>query len=127
MKVDERIAAKDGEYVAEKQFASAFFGTDVAAYLQSRGVDTVVITGCTTSGCVRASAVDAMQHGFYTVVVRDGVGDRAAAPHEANLFDLDAKYADVLSSSEVHASLEALQPSQMGVRPASDSHSSVTL
>lgn len=127
VKVDERIAAKEGEHVAEKQFASAFFGTDVAAYLQSRGVDTVVITGCTTSGCVRASAVDAMQHGFYTVVVRDGVGDRAAAPHEANLFDLDAKYADVLASSEVHASLEALQPSQMGVRPASDSHSSVTL
>ncbi|MGI9335634.1 MAG: isochorismatase family protein [Gammaproteobacteria bacterium] len=119
--VDDRIAPQAGEHVAEKQFASAFFGTDVAAYLQARGVDTVVITGCTTSGCVRASAVDAMQHGFYTVVVRDGVGDRAQTPHEANLFDMDAKYADVLPAADVHANLETLRTPAGGVEDDNES------
>lgn len=108
VEVDDRLRPLPGEYVAEKKFASAFFGTDVDTYLKSRGVDTLVITGCTTSGCVRASAVDSLQYGYITVVVRDGVGDRAQGPHEANLFDIDAKYGDVVSSPEVHAYLKSL-------------------
>ncbi len=85
------------ETVISKQYASAFFGTSLAATLTSLQVDTVLIAGLSTSGCVRASAVDCVQHGFIPVVVREAVGDRAAGPHEANLFDLQAKYAEVVS------------------------------
>ena len=106
--VDERIRPQPGEYVAEKKFASSFFGTDLDTYLKARGVDTLVITGCTTSGCVRASAVDSLQYGYITLVVRDGVGDRAQGPHDANLFDIDAKYGDVVPSSDVHAYLKSI-------------------
>lgn len=84
-----------GETVITKQYASAFFGTTLASTLTSLGVDTLLIAGLSTSGCVRASAVDACQHGFVPVVVREAVGDRAPGPHEANLFDLQAKYAEV--------------------------------
>ena len=99
--VDDRIRPEPGEIVAEKQFASAFFGTDIDPRLKAFAVDTLVLTGCTTSGCVRASAIDSMQYGYHTVVVRDAVGDRAQGPHEANLFDIDAKYGDVVDSGEV--------------------------
>jgi len=85
------------ERVFTKQYASAFFGTPLAEALHSLGVDTVLIGGVSTSGCVRATAVDACQHGFVPLVVRDAVGDRHPAPHEANLFDLQAKYAEVIS------------------------------
>jgi len=85
-----------GETVITKQYASAFFGTSLASTLTALGVDTVLIAGLSTSGCVRASAVDACQHGFVPLVVRDAVGDRHPAPHEANLFDLQAKYAEVV-------------------------------
>jgi nicotinamidase-related amidase len=85
-----------GETVITKQYASAFFGTTLASTLTSLGVDTLLIAGVSTSGCVRASAVDACQHGFIPLVVRDAVGDRHPAPHEANLFDLQAKYAEVV-------------------------------
>ncbi len=84
-----------GETVITKQYASAFFGTSLASTLTAVGVDTLLIAGLSTSGCVRASAVDACQHGFVPVVVREAVGDRAPGPHEANLFDLQAKYAEV--------------------------------
>ncbi|MFO0511742.1 MAG: isochorismatase family protein [Gammaproteobacteria bacterium] len=84
-----------GETVITTQYASAFFGTSLASTLTARGVDTLLIAGLSTSGCVRASAVDACQHGFVPVVVREAVGDRAPGPHEANLFDLQAKYAEV--------------------------------
>ena len=90
-----------GEVVIVKQYASAFFGTSLAATLRASRIDTVVIGGLSTSGCVRASAVDAMQHGFRTIVVRDGVADRDPRPHEANLFDLAAKYADVVAASQL--------------------------
>lgn len=90
------LAPHAGELVVRKQSASAFFETGLADWLRHRKVDTAVITGCTTSGCVRASVVDAMQHNFRTVVIRDCVGDRAIEPHEANLFDIEQKYADVL-------------------------------
>ncbi len=99
-----------GDVVVLKQYASAFFGTSLASTLTAQGRDSVIVTGLTTSGCVRASAVDAMQHGFIPVVVREAVGDRHAAPHEANLFDLDAKYADVVSEDEVLEHLATLRP-----------------
>jgi len=86
-----------GETVILKQYASAFFGTTLASTLTALGVDTLLIAGVSTSGCVRASAVDACQHGFVPLVVRDAVGDRHPSPHEASLFDLQAKYAEVVS------------------------------
>lgn len=92
---------RDGDVVITKQYASAFFGTSLASTLTSLGVDTVIIVGLSTSGCVRATGVDAVQHGFVPIVVRDAVGDRDERPHEANLFDLDAKYADVLDERTV--------------------------
>lgn len=91
------------EFVVSKQYPSAFFGTSLASLLTSIGVDNVILTGLTTSGCVRATCVDAMSHGFITTVVRDACGDRHSAPHEANLFDMNAKYADVVSESEILA------------------------
>ncbi len=94
------VAPLPGEVVVLKQYASAFFGTSLASTLLAMGVDTVVIVGLTTSGCIRASAVDAIQHGFAPIVVRDAVGDRDSRPHEANLLDLRAKYADVISEAE---------------------------
>ena len=98
-------APRPGEVVVTKQYASSFFGTSLAATLNASGVDTVVVTGFSTSGCVRATALDALQHGFRPIVVADACGDREAATHEQNLFDLDAKYADVLSQQDVIAHL----------------------
>ena len=91
----------DNEVVVVKQYASGFFGTSLASTLTSLGTDTLIITGVSTSGCVRATALDACQHGFVPIVVRDACGDRDQRVHEANLFDLDAKYADVVSEQEV--------------------------
>lgn len=88
------------DIVVTKQYASAFFGTSLAATLRSMGVDTVLITGFSTSGCVRATALDALQHGFIPFVARDACADRHPAPHEANLFDLQAKYAEVVGEAE---------------------------
>lgn len=96
------------ELVFTKQYASSFFGTSLAATLVAQGVDTVVLIGCSTSGCIRATAVDAVQHGFRTIVVRECVGDRHPGPHEANLFDIDSKYGDVISKSEAIAKLAEL-------------------
>lgn len=90
-----------GETVISKQYASAFFGTSLASTLTALGVDTVLIAGLSTSGCIRASAVDCCQHGFIPIVVREAVGDRAAGPHDANLFDLQAKYAEVVGLEDV--------------------------
>ena len=101
VKVDERIHPRPSEQVVLKKYASAFFDTRLDMELRGLGVDTLVIVGCTTSGCIRASAIDSMQNGFRTVVVRDAVGDRAQTPHEVNLFDIDAKYGDVVSSGDV--------------------------
>ena len=101
VEIDERLAPIAGEVVWTKQYASAFFGTALSSTLSAQKVDTLIISGCTTSGCVRASAVDSCQNGFMTNVVRECVGDRSASAHEANLFDLDAKYADVVSLEEV--------------------------
>lgn len=95
------IAPKPDELVLTKHYASAFFGTTLASDLAARRVDTLVITGFSTSGCVRATALDALQHGYAPFVVKDACGDRHAAPHEANLFDLQAKYAEVVCADEV--------------------------
>jgi maleamate amidohydrolase len=94
------LAVSEDELVISKQYPSAFFGTSLASTLTTWGVDTLIITGLTTSGCVRASCVDACSHGFIPIVVRDACGDRHAAPHEANLFDMNAKYADVVGENE---------------------------
>jgi maleamate amidohydrolase len=95
------LAPRAGEIVIVKQYASGFFGTSLASTLTSLGVDTLVITGVSASGCVRATAVDACQHGFLPFVCRDAVADRDPRPHEANLFDLQAKYAEVVSEAFV--------------------------
>jgi len=97
-----------GDIILNKQYASAFFGTSLAAMLTAQGVDTVIVTGCSTSGCVRATAVDGMQYGFRVIVPRECVGDRRVEPHEANLFDINSKYGDVVSRAETLAWLEAL-------------------
>jgi len=89
------------EVLVTKQYASAYFGTSLAATLTAMRIDTVAITGFSTSGCVRATALDALQHGFIPYVVRDACGDRAPGPHESSLFDLQAKYAEVVSEAEL--------------------------
>ena len=103
--VDE-LAPLPDEMVIEKKYASAFFGTHLAATLTAMRVDTLIMVGCSTSGCIRASAVDGMQHGFRVIVPRECVGDRAPGPHEANLFDIDGKYGDVVGVAEVLAYVE---------------------
>jgi maleamate amidohydrolase len=95
------LSPRDQDVVITKQYPSAFFGTPLASMLTALGVDTVMITGYSTSGCVRASALDAMQYGFIPFVISDACADRDPAPHNANLFDLQAKYAEVLTTSEV--------------------------
>jgi maleamate amidohydrolase len=106
------LAPQPGEHVISKTQPSAFFGTGLADWLKERGVDTVLIAGCTTSGCVRASAVDSMSHNFRTLVVGDCVGDRAIGPHDANLFDMEQKYADLITADDAMVRLQALQSAQ---------------
>jgi len=101
-----RLAPEPGDLVITKRYASAFFGTHLAATLTALAIDTLVICGTSTSGCVRATALDACQHGFIPFVARDACGDRHPGPHEASLFDLQAKYAEVVSEVEVLALLE---------------------
>ena len=88
------------ELLITKNYASAFFGTSLSSTLTAAGVDTLLITGCTTSGCIRATAVDALQYGFRPICVRECCGDRHDDPHEANLFDINAKYGDVITKAE---------------------------
>ena len=105
----EGLRPADGELVVSKQYPSAFFGTSLASTLHNLGIDTLLITGLTTSGCVRATCVDAMCHGFAPMVVAEACGDRHEAPHEANLFDMNAKYADVVSEQETLDYLASLR------------------
>lgn len=97
----EGLEPADGEVVISKQYPSAFFGTSLADKLTGLGVDTLIITGLTTSGCIRATCVDTMSYGFIPIIVADACGDRHTAPHEANLFDMNAKYADVMDEASV--------------------------
>jgi nicotinamidase-related amidase len=103
----EELPPAPGDLVIEKKYASAFFGTHLAATLTADRIDTVIMVGCSTSGCIRASAVDGMQYGFRVIVPRECVGDRAPGPHEANLFDIDSKYGDVVGVDEALAYLTA--------------------
>ncbi len=102
------LRPQDGDIVITKQYPSAFFGTDLAARLHALGVDTCLVTGLSTSGCVRATALDTLCHGFTPLVVRDACGDRDAGVHEANLFDLQAKYAEVIDSAAAGAYLASI-------------------
>ena len=103
VEIDPRLDFRKTDSLLVKKYASCFFGTDLVSRLLSRRVDTVIIVGCTTSGCVRATAVDAVQTGLRPMVVREAVGDRSAAAHDQSLFDLNAKYADVVSLEETSA------------------------
>lgn len=105
---DPRLERQASESLLVKKYASCFFGTDLVSRLIYIKVDTLIIVGCSTSGCVRATAVDSCSHGFHTIVVAEAVGDRAPAPHIANLFDIDAKYGDVMSVEDVLKYLKEL-------------------
>lgn len=105
-------APAPGDVVLLKHYASAFFGTSLASALTAAGVDTLLLAGCSTSGCVRATAVDGMQCGFRVIVVREAVADRRPEPHEASLFDLDSKYADVVGAADVERYLQAVHAPQ---------------
>ncbi|MGO4395275.1 isochorismatase family protein [Variovorax sp. M-6] len=101
------LAPREGELVVRKNVPSAFFGTSLAPWLTQRSVRTLLVAGCVTSGCVRASVVDAMCWGFAPIVLSDCVGDRAIAPHDASLFDIQQKYGDVMSSDALRERLAA--------------------
>jgi maleamate amidohydrolase len=107
--IDPRLGPREDETVLVKKGASGFFGTNLASVLVSQGVDSVILCGATTSGCIRATAVDLLQYGWPTIVPRECVGDRAQAPHDANLFDIQAKYADVVSLEDALGYLETVR------------------
>lgn len=131
VEIDDRLDPRPREHLLIKTGASAFFGTALASYLASAHVDTLIVVGATTSGCVRATVVDAVQHGYPTLVPRDCVADRAQAPHEASLFDINEKYGDVVDLDEVLDYIDSLptadappQSDRPGT-PASDSESTI--
>jgi nicotinamidase-related amidase len=109
VEVDKRLGQRPGEALIMKKYASCFFGTDLVTRLHTLKIDTLILTGCTTSGCVRATAVDGLQYGFRVMVPKEAVGDRAAPAHEQSLFDLNAKYADVISVDDVLAYFSRLK------------------
>jgi maleamate amidohydrolase len=113
VEIDSRLEPRDDETIVLKKGASAFFGTNLASILISQGVDSIVLCGATTSGCIRATAIDLLQYGYPTIVPRECVADRAQAPHEANLFDINAKYADVVSVDDALGYLESV-PEKVG-------------
>ena len=107
VQVDERLTMESGDELVEKQWASGFHKTDLDDRLRQRGIDSVIVTGLTTSGCVRATVVDGLQYDYRVVVAREAVGDRNSDAHEANMFDMHAKYADVMSVDDIIVGLEA--------------------
>jgi nicotinamidase-related amidase len=111
--LDERLHVTPTDAIFLKKYASCFFGTDLVSRLTARRIDTLIITGCTTSGCVRASAVDAIQYGFRPVVVREAVGDRSKPAHDQSLFDIQAKYGDVMNLAAVLSKIDARKPSAL--------------
>lgn len=120
VEIDPRIAPQGNEMVITKKFASAFFQTNLPSLLVNEGVDTIVLTGCSTSGCIRAAAIDAVSHGYRVIVPQECVSDRAEGPHRANLFDINAKYGDVMPLDEVIEQVDALaaDPSERRVAAA---------
>ena len=115
VEIDARLEPRGDETVVVKKGASAFFGTNLVAVLNRECVDSVILCGATTSGCIRATAIDLLQNGWPAIVPRECVGDRAQAPHEANLFDINAKYADVVSLEDALAYVESV-PGRVGAR-----------
>jgi maleamate amidohydrolase len=109
VEIDPRLERREEETVILKKGASAFFGTNLPSVLVSQGVDTVIMCGATTSGCIRATAIDLLQYGYPTLVPRECVGDRAQGPHDANLVDIQAKYADIVPVEEALAYLESVK------------------
>ena len=109
VEIDPRLDPREDETVIVKKGASAFFGTNLASVLISQRADSVILCGATTSGCIRATAIDLLQYGFPTLVPRECVGDRARAPHDANLFDIQAKYADVVGLEETLAFVDSVR------------------
>ena len=110
VEIDPRLHLETEDHVLDKRQASAFHETELDSMLNRQRIDTAIITGCTTSGCVRATAVDACSHGYVTIVPEEAVGDRALEPHEANLFDINAKYGDVRPVDEVITYLATSEP-----------------
>jgi nicotinamidase-related amidase len=108
VRIDTRLSPGSEDVLISKKYASAFFGTALAATLTTLGIDTLIVAGCTTSGCVRASVVDAIQNGFRPLVLVDGVADRARGPHESNLFDMGCKYAELATTEQCLAYLQHL-------------------
>jgi maleamate amidohydrolase len=108
VEIDPRIAPRDDEPVLNKLFASAFFGTTLSSFLTANGCDSLIVTGASTSGCVRATVVDAVQHGYRAIVPHEAVGDRNPDAHAANLYDIDTKYGDVVSVDDLIAQMEQL-------------------
>lgn len=108
VRIDKRLAPEDGEPVFAKLYASGFFGTQLASWLTEQRVDSLVVVGLTTSGCVRASVIDALQHDYVVWVPREAVGDRNTQAHDANLHDMHAKYAEVVSLSDVVQAVQSL-------------------
>lgn len=112
VEIDPRLGKTPDDIMVYKKYPSAFFGTHLQATLTSMRIDTLIITGCTTSGCVRATCIDALQYGYHSIVPEECVGDRAEAPHLANLFDIDQKYCDVIPLTEVLDWVAKYQPSE---------------
>lgn len=108
VQIDERLQFGPGDSLLVKKYASCFFGTDLVARLVSQGIDTLIVAGCTTSGCVRATVVDACQTGFRPMIVREAVGDRSEAAHIQSLFDMDAKYGDIVTLDDTLGYLRQL-------------------
>lgn len=108
--LDPRLNQRPEDVLIIKRYASCFFGTHLSSILTSRGIDTLIVTGCTTSGCIRATTIDAISHGFRPIVPIEAVGDRAQEPHENNLFDISSKYGDVVPLNEVLAYLKDFRP-----------------
>jgi len=113
VEIDPRLGKTDEDILVVKKYPSGFFGTHLDATLNSMGIDTLIITGCTTSGCVRATCIDALQYGYYGIVPEECVGDRAEGPHLANLFDIEQKYSDVMRLGEVLGWIAKYQPSEI--------------
>jgi len=112
VEIDSRVALQPEDFVIAKKMPSVFFGTNLTILLTRLQIDTLIVTGCTTSGCVRATVVDGCSSGYRVIVPREFVGDRAQVPHEVNLFDMDQKYADVVPFQEVISYLESITDGQ---------------
>lgn len=108
-RIPEKLAPRPEDVMLPKKHPSAFFGTPLASYLIARGVDTLVVTGCSTSGCVRGTVVDGFSYNFKAVVPHDAVYDRSDLVHKVNLFDIGQKYADVMRTDDVLARLDEIE------------------